>query len=268
MATPVVGVTTVAVWLGSSEKVERGAMEVAPRDGVLIVPGLNGHPGMLLKAAPTLLAEWEPLAFNHHRDLAAGGVEALADRALRVIGDRDSAWVCGESFGGTVALTLAHRYPARVKGLILLSAFGWHPSRLARHGARALALWSFLGHRVNDDLYRAGRLASVATQLGWNAPRQLVRGYLSRPRAHVLAYRTKAELSLTFDARPWLGTVEAPTLIVSGSYDAVVPPSAGRDLARRLPNARLLMLPGGHLVHLVQAARVGAVVSDWARDMQ
>jgi pimeloyl-ACP methyl ester carboxylesterase len=238
-----------------------------PRERVLVIPGLNGHPGLLLRAAPLLFPDWEVIPFNHHLDVCADGVDGLAGRALAEIPRDESVWVCGESFGGTVALSLAHRYPERVKGLILLSAFGWHPSMLARRGAGALALWSFLGHRVSTQVYRAGRVASIATQLGWNAPRDLVSSYISRPRAHVQAYRTKAELSLTFDARPWLASVACPTFILTGTWDPVVPASAGRALARTMPNATLRSLPGGHLVHLVQARQVGQLISAWARGL-
>jgi pimeloyl-ACP methyl ester carboxylesterase len=243
-------------------------MEVAANPRVLIVPGLNGHPGLLMAWAPVLFPGWDATAFNHHADLAEGGVEGLACRALECIRDADDqVFVCGESFGGTVALTLAHMAPHRVRGVILFSAFGWHPSTLARRGVRALALWSFLGGRVGYTMYRAGRLASLPTQIGWRWPPGLLRQYISRPRAHVAAYRTKAELSLSFDARPWLHTIQAPTLILTGSWDPVVPPSAGRELARRLPNARLHTLRGGHLVHLVHATRVGHLITHWARDL-
>jgi hypothetical protein len=47
----------------------------------------------------------------------------------------------------------------------------------------------------------------------------------------------------------------------------VVPAVAGRELARSIPNARLYSLQGGHLVHLVQAQRVGVLISAWARDL-
>src|SRR5439155_4714831 len=106
---------------------------------------------------------------------------------------------------------------------------------------------------------RAGRVASLPTQLGLRFPPELLQRYISRPRAHVAAYRTKAELSLTFDARPWLGTIETPAFILSGTWDPVVPASAGRELARRMPNARPYRLFGGHLVHLVHAERVGGL---------
>jgi len=234
---------------------------------VLIVPGLNGHPGLLLRQARLLFPEWDAVAFNHHLDAAEGGVEGLAERALATLDIKEPVFVCGESFGGTVALTLAHRYPERVRGLVLFSTFGWHPSILARRGAAALAVWSFLGHRVNTPTYRAGRLASVPTQLGWRFPADLFRDYIQRPRAHVAAYRAKAELSLNFDARPWLASIETPTFVLIGMWDPVVPVSAGRELARSIPQAELHQLPGGHLVHLVQSRRVGALIDTWARDL-
>jgi pimeloyl-ACP methyl ester carboxylesterase len=235
----------------------------------MIIPGLNGHPGLLMQSASTWFPDWQPLAFDHHGDRARDGVEGLAERALAQLGaDPTPAFICGESFGGTVALTLAHRAPERVAGLILFSTFGWHPSNLARRGVAALAVWSFLGGRVPITMYRTGRLFSLPSQLGFRFSPELFHEYVSRPRADMGAYRTKAELSLTFDARPWLGSIQAPTFILSGTWDPVVPGSAGRELAQLIPNSTLHSLPGGHLVHLVHAERVGALLADWAHSLR
>jgi pimeloyl-ACP methyl ester carboxylesterase len=235
---------------------------------VLIIPGLNGDPGMLLRAAPTLFPRWQPVAFNHHHDLAHGGVDGLARRALERLDVNEPhggpVYVCGESFGGTVALTLAHMAPERVAGLLLFSTFGWYPSSLARRGVGALAMWSFLGGRVGGSVYHASRLVSVPTQLGLRFSSDVFRGYVNRPRSDVEAYRTKAELSLTFDARPWLGSIETSTFVLTGRWDPVVPRSAGQQLARSMPNATLHTLGGGHLVHLVNANRVGKLIAQWA----
>ncbi len=254
-------------------RVRREAHDEARRaDGtVLVIPGLNGHPGMLMRAAPLLFPNFRALGFNHHADTAEGGVEGLASRALAFLDEQDQpadqVLVCGESFGGTVALTLAQLQPERVAGLILFSAFGWHPSVLARRGAGALALWSFLGGRIGSGAYRAGRLASLPTQLGWRFSNELFQSYLSRPRAQLVAYRTKAELSLTFDARPWLGTLECPAFVLIGTRDPVVPASAGRELASCIPRASLHSLRGGHLVHLVHPRLVGDLITAWASDL-
>jgi pimeloyl-ACP methyl ester carboxylesterase len=236
---------------------------------VLVIPGLNGDPGMLLRAAPSLFPDWRPLAFNHHHDAADGGVEGLAERALTSLIEADDdtgpVFVCGESFGGTVALTLAHMAPERIAGLILFSTFGWYPSSLARRGAGALAVWSFLGGRVGGGMYHASRLVSVPSQLGLRFSPEVFRDYVDRPRSDIEAYRTKAQLSLTFDARPWLGSIQTPTFVLTGRWDPVVPVSAGQHLARSIPNTTLHTLGGGHLVHLVNAERVGKLIARWAR---
>jgi pimeloyl-ACP methyl ester carboxylesterase len=239
----------------------------APR--VLIIPGLNGDPGMLLRAAPLLFPTWRPVAFNHHHDMAEGGVDGLAERALACLTEasdgQEPIFVCGESFGGTVALTLAHMVPERIAGLLLFSTFGWYPSALARRGAGALAVWSYLGGRVGGSVYQASRLVSVPSQLGLRFSPEVFRDYVDRPRSDTDAYRVKAELSLTFDARPWLGAIQAPTFVLTGRWDPVVPVSAGQHLARTIPHTTLHTLGGGHLVHLVNAARVGELITHWAR---
>jgi pimeloyl-ACP methyl ester carboxylesterase len=117
-------------------------------------------------------------------------------------------------------------------------------------------------------VYRAGRVAAVPGQLGLRFPGELLQTYISRPRAHVTAYRVKAELSLTFDARPWLGSLGCPTFVLVGSWDPVVPASAGRELARSLPNAVLHRLRGGHLVHLVHAPAVAQLIATWAQHVR
>jgi pimeloyl-ACP methyl ester carboxylesterase len=239
---------------------------------VLIIPGLNGDPGMLLRAAPLLFPTWHPVAFNHHHDAADGGVEGLAERALACLSeacdDQERVFVCGESFGGTVALTLAHLAPERVAGLLLFSTFGWYPSTLARRSAGALAVYSFLGGRVGSGVYQASRLVSVPSQLGLHFSSAVLRDYVDRPRSDVDAYRTKAELSLAFDARPWLGSIQAPAFVLTGRWDPVVPVSAGHELARSIPRTTLHTLGGGHLVHLVNADRVGKLIAHWAEEFR
>jgi pimeloyl-ACP methyl ester carboxylesterase len=242
--------------------------EGAPR--VLVIPGLNGHPGMLMEWSAEVFPGLRPLAFDHRFDDADGGVEGLAERALAVL-DRDAsgaapAYVCGESFGGTVALQIARRHPERVRGLLLFSTFGNYPALATRGGEAGLALWRFLGPRAGDRMFLAGRPFSVPGQLGFRFSRQVARAYLTRPAAHLPAYRNKCALSLRFDARPWLGEIICPALVLAGTWDPVVPIAAGRDLARRLPNARFRQLPGGHLVHLVRARETGRLVARWIEE--
>lgn len=241
--------------------------EPGSRPRVLVIPGLNGHPGMLMEAAPELFPGKRALPFDHHQDLAEDGVPGLAERALAVLdADEDEsepAYVCGESFGGPIALELARRHPRRVRGLLLFSTFASYPPLAALGGQASLALWRSLGPAGGRQAFRAGRPFSIPGQLGFRFSRDVVRTYLARPEVYFPAYHRKCELSLTFDARGWLAAIDCPVFVLTGGWDPVVPTSCGAALASLVPCASLHRLPGGHLVHLVRPREVGALVERW-----
>ena len=235
---------------------------------MLVIPGLDGDTGMLRTVAPRLFGGMRVLAFDHRFDTMEDGVEGLAERALAVLdadpGADAPALVCGESFGGTAALTLARRHPARVCGLILLSAFGRYPKMFAYVPRLHLRLWRILGDRWARRLLRVWRALTLPASLGWGCPSEVVRVYLRRPTIDVAAYCAKCEMALRFDARPWLDAIRCPTLILVGSWDPFVPTRAGQELAQRLPNARIHQLAGGHLTHVARPAAAGELITSWA----
>lgn len=237
---------------------------------VLLISGLDGDPRLLMGAAPRLFGGLRVLPFDHLREPAEDGAAGLAERALAILdADREGdvpAYVCGESFGGTVALTLARRHPERVRGLILLSAFGWYPAISTYPGRVGMAVWRLLGDRVAAHVLRLWRPLSMPGALGLRCPPEISRAYLRRPALHLPGYRAKCGIALAFDARPWLGEIACPTFVLVGTRDPVVPTHAGRELARRIPNARLHCLPGGHLVHIVRADEAGALIAGWMLD--
>ena len=234
---------------------------------MLVIPGVDGDATMLTTVAPWLFRGLRVLTFDHRFETMERGVEGLAERALAVLdsdADADTpALVCGESFGGTAALTLAHRHPARVHGLILLSAFGWYPTMFACLPRLHLGLWRLLGNRWARLLLRVWRPLTLPAALGWGCSSEVVRAYLRRPAIDLAAYRAKCDMALRFDARPWLAAIQCPTLILIGTWDPIVPTGAGQELARRLPNARLHQLGGGHLTHVAHAAAAGELISNW-----
>ena len=237
---------------------------------MLVIPGLDGDAGLVQAAAPRLFPVLRAVAFPHRLDSLAGGVDGLAERALATFdadADADApAFVCGESFGGTVALTLARRHPTRVRGRILLSAFGRYPPVSSRVGRLGLHLWRRLGELAGGPSLYLWRRMSLPGALGPACSRELARAYLGRPALHLPGYRAKCELALAFDARPWLGAISCPAFILIGSWDPIVPTRAGRELARLLPHARLHRLPGGHLVHVARPAEAGQLIAAWVAD--
>jgi pimeloyl-ACP methyl ester carboxylesterase len=61
-----------------------------------------------------------------------------------------------------------------------------------------------------------------------------------------------------------LGAVRAPSLIVWGDDDRIVPPSAGAVFADRLPNARQATIANaGHLIEFEQPDAFARVITDF-----
>jgi pimeloyl-ACP methyl ester carboxylesterase len=137
----------------------------------------------------------------------------------------ERAHVVGTSLGGMVAQELAIRRPERVERLALLSPAGV-PSRggLLGHVVPLLATLRATGPAL------AAALARDAAAAG---PASLLRG---------------ARYAVRTDLRRELNAVAAPTLLLWGERDHVVPVSLAEEWCRELGTARVLVLPGaGHV---------------------
>jgi pimeloyl-ACP methyl ester carboxylesterase len=66
------------------------------------------------------------------------------------------------------------------------------------------------------------------------------------------------------DITPWLADIKAPTLIVTGDEDPIVPPSQAHRLARNIPTATLKIIPGaGHILTVEQPGPYRDIVRRW-----
>ena len=163
----------------------------------------------------------------------------------------ERAHVMGASMGGMIAQTMAARYSQRVLSLVsMMSNTGarWsgqpsprlyhvllkNPPR-DREGYQEHAVWVFSkigspGFERDDEDLR--RIAGMSFDRGINpagTARQL------------------AAIIHSGDRTPLLRTITAPTLVIHGARDRLVPASGGRATARAIPGARLLMIEGmGH----------------------
>jgi poly(3-hydroxyoctanoate) depolymerase len=162
--------------------------------------------------------------------LSMPALAALAVAVLDAAGLND-ADVLGFSHGGAVAQQLAADAPGRVRRLILVATscgVGAIPGG-GRAVLRGLGLPGAGSPRTPAD----------AWGLVW----------------HSLAFSSWSSI-------PFLGAISAPTLVVCGTHDHVVPPANSRVLAGRIPDASLVMLPGGHDLQRPEPARALARAVD------
>jgi 3-oxoadipate enol-lactonase len=156
--------------------------------------------------------------------------------------------VLGNGLGGFVALALASRHGARFARMVLVGSAIAFPEA-GRATFRALA----------DKVERDGMTAVADAAMRRMFPEPFIaanpeaaagrRAVFERidPGVFASACRALAALDLSEE----LPRIRNPVLIVVGALDQATPPALGRALAERLPDARLLELPGlGHCPHI------------------
>jgi len=69
---------------------------------------------------------------------------------------------------------------------------------------------------------------------------------------------------MSFNTESRLGQIAAPTLVLSGDADVIVPVQNSRNLAARIPGARLQIVAGGsHTFFIEQAAEFNRIITDF-----
>jgi pimeloyl-ACP methyl ester carboxylesterase len=201
-----------------------------------------------------------------------GGVSirAMAEdaaAALRALGV-ERAHVAGFSMGGLIAQELALAHPESVSSLVLLSTYGRADARLRE----TMRSWIRLA-RVADDpaaFLRAfsAWLFSPDGHAGGFVERW-VRAAVEDPHAMATEDFCAAALAcLEHDALERLGAIEVPTLVVSGEEDLVTRPHIARELADRIPGARLALLSGyAHQSFMEMPERVDALLDGFWREV-
>ena len=180
----------------------------------------------------------------------AGDLAELMD-ALRI----EAAVVVGASSGGQVALRLALDHPGRILGLVLLGS----PLRLSdKPGVREAwdSTLSLLEDPIDPGFVRDFIESTVVRPVPEAVVETLVRESLKVP-----AFVWKATIAalLEDDLSPQIGGVAAPTLVLWGDQDAILPRSEQEALATGIRGARLLVYEGGgHAFYWEDAARVVA----------
>lgn len=165
----------------------------------------------------------------------------------------DSAHVCGASMGGMVAQHLAVDHPQRVRSLTLMMSTSGSPW-LPRGDAQVLQ--QMFKHPPPRARFEAlvehfARMHRAIGSPAWPEPEEEL---IERVRAGLLrSYRPRAlerqavAVMADGDRSALLPLIHSPTLVIHGGADLLVPPAAGRDLARRIHGAVLDEVDGmGH----------------------
>jgi pimeloyl-ACP methyl ester carboxylesterase len=200
------------------------------------------------------------------------GADMVAD-AVGVLDVYDvaAAHVVGVSAGGALAQLLALGWPHRVRSLVLISTSPATPGdrdlpppteTFGEFAATAEVDWSdpesVIGYLVDYARVLAGDRRPFDEQ----SCRALVRRDVERSRdvAALQNHDVIPNVERTYER---LSSITAPTLVIHGTADPMLPPRHGEALAAELPGARMLLLDGaGHGLDEADWDTVAAAIVD------
>ncbi len=235
-------------------------------DPLLLIMGLAADSTAWFFQIPDFAKHYRTIAFDNRgvgRSSKPPGPYAIHQMAddtaelLDVLGIARTH-VVGVSMGGMIAQELALRHPRRVRGLVLgctypepdaeierqrqfsLQQFG---GRISASGemqidVKALDPMTFFQHLlpavfnpefIEKELPRLIQLFSGALQYGFSL--EAILGQV----AAVMSHKTTDRLH----------QIKSPTLVITGDADRLVPPANSDILAKHIPGARLVKVPGG-----------------------
>lgn len=183
----------------------------------------------------------------------------MSDMAADAVGLLDAldiprAHIVGGSLGGVIVQLMAADYPDRVLSLTSIMSTTGNPD-LPAATADATAVLTNRGPDPLQD-FKGYLDHAVASAFAVGSP-----GYPPNPdeiRARTWSdfdrfyypagfQRQYAAALASGDRRPKLRTIKAPTVVIHGADDPLVPLTGGEDTAANIPDAELLVIPGmGH----------------------
>ena len=173
-------------------------------------------------------------------------VETMADDAAALLRALDvpAAHVAGFSMGSAIAQELALRHPGLVRSLVLVGTYA-RPDALFR---TQLHFWHWLAEAApSERAFLDAFFTWVYTPRAHadGTVEQIVEEALAFPHQQSLeGFQAQVEACLAHDAVDRLPQIPAPTLVLGGELDTILPPRFGRSVAAEIPKARFELVPG------------------------
>lgn len=184
---------------------------------------------------------------------AAYSLDDMADDCVGLLDALciEKAHICGASMGGMIAQVVAYRHPQRVLSLTSVMSNTGNPD-LPQGQPEAIAAVvappptehkAYIEHNMNvwRKIWSPG--FPFEENRAWT---YLEKSYDRSYYPQGMARQNMAILSRG-DRTASLSSIKAPTLVIHGSGDPLIPVEAGKDTARVIPGANLLIIDGmGH----------------------
>ncbi len=228
------------------------------RDPLLLIPGLMCTSELFAPQISAFAADRQVIVADH---TGADDMRSIANQILAEAPDRFA--LAGLSMGVYLALEIISVAPDRVSRLALLDGKARLDTADELASRQVLLKMADDGHYLNitldillNRLVAAGRaveprlratIVQMATDTGVAVFRRQMAAIISRP-----------------DYLAGLPDISCPALVLTGCEDVITPQDYAREMADRIPHARLELIAGcGHLATLEVPEEVNAALRQW-----
>jgi 3-oxoadipate enol-lactonase len=233
---------------------------------LLLIMGLAADSVAWLFQLPEFSKHYRTIVFDNRgigRSSKPAGpytIHQMADDTAALLDELriERTHVVGVSMGGMIAQELALRHPERVRGLVLACTFPEPDADIERQrefsvtqlggkvsatgemqiDVRAIDPLTFFQHMlpavfnqefIDTQLPRLMQVFAGSLQYGFSL--EAILGQVAAVMSHQATDR--------------LHQIKSPTLVITGDADRLVPPANSDLLAKNIPGARLVKIPGG-----------------------
>jgi pimeloyl-ACP methyl ester carboxylesterase len=245
-------------------------------DPLVLIPGFRTGLWLWFKQVETFAQRFRTIVFDPPGIGASGSpheamtIKTIADDLAGLLSELGigQAHILGASFGGFVAQEFAIAYPQVTRRLVLCcTSFGG-----PRHLLPPLETLQALA--VNDAINTEERTRQ--TFRATFSPRfirenqatldQVIALRLQHPVSDETHF-AQLQAAATFDAEARVAQIQAPTLVLTGDQDTIVPPANSRNLADQIPGAKLQMIAGGsHMFFIEQPETFNQAVIEFLEE--
>lgn len=217
-------------------------------DPLLLIMGLSYPSYMWHRTRPSLARRYRTIALDNRgvgQSDAPPGVYSIALMAsdaaavLDAAGVRD-AHIFGVSMGGMIAQEFVLQYPDRVRSLILGCTTPGGPNAVLGDPAALQILWR---EGMSPEEAKEAIIPYIYDAA---TPRELIdedmairMTWYPSPQG----YAGQLQGVIGWESYTRLAQITAPTLVIHGESDRLIPPANARLIAGRIPGATLVLIP-------------------------
>ena len=230
---------------------------------LLLIMGLSYPSCMWQRIRPRLAKSYRTIALDNRgvgqSDVPGGvySIPLMAADAAAVLDAAgvDSARVYGVSMGGMIAQEFALQYPKRTRSLILGSTASGGPHAVQ---AEPAALETLMRRGMTPEEAKEAIIPFIYDP---STPRERIDEDMAiRMKWYPTpeGYMGQLQGILGWECYSRLAQITAPTLVIHGETDRLIPAANAKLIAERIPNAKLVLIPNAS--HIIETDQTSAAL--------